>query len=302
MPRSLFVALAGECQTLVLMESLAHHEVRTGSIIERATQLDRYLQEKLSGREINFIAHSMVSTLTDQTLSWTHRNEQGGLDARHLISSMKPSMRSYSPNAPSKPYHPKSLTTLATPHRGSPFMDWCMANIGIGAPRPDSMGDPKTRLDASASGRSKGGVDASKTTPESAADYKSDRADRASSSQEGEDALNPPSGTSSGPSWQSSTKKFLKKLPYSLSSPIFTPPSDSTNYPLSPLSPQSYFSLPTLLLSLIDSPAYSNLTTYFLKEFNERTRDDPCVSVSPHSGSILYFGSSAISSRLITRC
>ncbi|SGY94446.1 BQ5605_C037g11651 [Microbotryum silenes-dioicae] len=46
---------------------------------------------------------------------------QGGLDARYLFSQIRP-----------ETYHPISLTTLSTPHRGSEFMAWCRANIGIG--------------------------------------------------------------------------------------------------------------------------------------------------------------------------
>jgi triacylglycerol lipase len=69
----------------------------TGSITSRAEQLDRFLQVKALGRGINFMAHSM-----------------GGLDCRHLITHLKP-----------VEYTPLSLTTIATPHRGSPFMDWC---------------------------------------------------------------------------------------------------------------------------------------------------------------------------------
>lgn len=56
------------------------------------------------GVGVNFVAHSM-----------------GGLDCRHLISTIRP-----------KEYTPLSLTTIATPHHGSPFMDWCASNIGVG--------------------------------------------------------------------------------------------------------------------------------------------------------------------------
>jgi triacylglycerol lipase len=64
-----------------------------------------FLKEKLPyGVGVNFVAHSM-----------------GGLDVRHLISTIKPDT-----------YKPLSLTTIGTPHRGSPFMDWCAANIGVG--------------------------------------------------------------------------------------------------------------------------------------------------------------------------
>lgn len=69
----------------------------TGSITSRAEQLDRFLQIKGLGRGLNLMAHSM-----------------GGLDCRHLITHLNP-----------VDYSPLSLTTIATPHRGSPFMDWC---------------------------------------------------------------------------------------------------------------------------------------------------------------------------------
>ena len=65
----------------------------TGSIASRAEQLDRFLQIKAFGRGINFMAHSM-----------------GGLDCRHLITHLKPA-----------DYAPLSLTTIATPHRGSAY-------------------------------------------------------------------------------------------------------------------------------------------------------------------------------------
>ncbi|CAK9780778.1 unnamed protein product [Cutaneotrichosporon oleaginosum] len=78
----------------------------TGSIQERAEQMHKFLKNYLPrGVGVNFVAHSM-----------------GGLDCRHLISSIQPTE-----------YKPLSLTTIATPHHGSPFMDWCAANIGVGS-------------------------------------------------------------------------------------------------------------------------------------------------------------------------
>lgn len=73
----------------------------TGSIESRAKSLHEVLRERAPGRSINFIAHSM-----------------GGLDCRHLISHIKPTE-----------YAPASLLTVATPHRGSPFMDWCTVRV-----------------------------------------------------------------------------------------------------------------------------------------------------------------------------
>jgi len=88
------------------MFHLADNVHSTGSIQERADQMHAFLKDYLpKGTGVNFVAHSM-----------------GGLDCRHLISSIKP-----------KEYTPLSLTSIATPHRGSPFMDWCAANIGVGS-------------------------------------------------------------------------------------------------------------------------------------------------------------------------
>lgn len=74
---------------------------RTGSIQSRSARLDEQLQSHARGRGINFLAHSM-----------------GGLDCRHLISHIKPTE-----------YVPLSLTSISTPHRGSPFMDWCAVSV-----------------------------------------------------------------------------------------------------------------------------------------------------------------------------
>jgi hypothetical protein len=73
----------------------------TGSIPLRAARLDEQLQTQARGRGINFLAHSM-----------------GGLDCRHLISHIQP-----------PEYAPLSLMTISTPHRGSPFMDWCAVSL-----------------------------------------------------------------------------------------------------------------------------------------------------------------------------
>ncbi|KAI6166632.1 lipase [Pisolithus thermaeus] len=48
-------------------------------------------------------------------------HSMGGLDCRHLITHIKPT-----------DYVPLSLTSISTPHRGSPFMDWCAQNLGLG--------------------------------------------------------------------------------------------------------------------------------------------------------------------------
>lgn len=68
----------------------------TGSIAERATALHDYLDSEptIRDRRVHLIAHSM-----------------GGLDCRYLISSLKMASRVI------------SLTTVGTPHRGTPLAD-----------------------------------------------------------------------------------------------------------------------------------------------------------------------------------
>ncbi|KAI8325461.1 alpha/beta-hydrolase, partial [Martensiomyces pterosporus] len=65
--------------------------------------------EKAGAKVINILGHSM-----------------GGLDARYLISHIHP-----------KSYSVASLTTVCTPHRGSPFMDWCRDYLSLGYPGID---------------------------------------------------------------------------------------------------------------------------------------------------------------------
>ncbi|ETI19784.1 hypothetical protein G647_08797 [Cladophialophora carrionii CBS 160.54] len=83
---------------------------RTASIPERAQVLMDQIASKLPthegghGKEVNIIAHSM-----------------GGLDARYMISRLCPS--------PSR-FRVRSLTTIATPHRGSSAADMLFRDIG----------------------------------------------------------------------------------------------------------------------------------------------------------------------------
>ncbi|KAJ1982632.1 hypothetical protein H4R34_001651 [Dimargaris verticillata] len=76
----------------------------SGSIADRAAELDAQLKRVFSGQSVNLVGHSM-----------------GGLDGRYLISHLRPTE-----------YQVKSLSTVCTPHRGSPFMDWCRDIFGVG--------------------------------------------------------------------------------------------------------------------------------------------------------------------------
>ncbi|EXJ83544.1 triacylglycerol lipase [Capronia coronata CBS 617.96] len=77
---------------------------RTGSIQERAGVLMDEITRKARGRQVNIVAHSM-----------------GGLDARYLISRLCP---------PPSAFVVRSLTTVATPHRGSSAADMVFRDIG----------------------------------------------------------------------------------------------------------------------------------------------------------------------------
>ncbi|WVF66905.1 hypothetical protein IAT40_001648 [Kwoniella sp. CBS 6097] len=82
----------------------------TSSIKDRASILEEVISEKYPGREVNLIGHSM-----------------GGLDCRYLISELRPTA-----------FRPISLTTISTPHRGSPFADYVIESV-IGRDRLPSL-------------------------------------------------------------------------------------------------------------------------------------------------------------------
>jgi len=78
----------------------------TGSIRLRARQMKRTIRDELkkqglADQRVIILAHSM-----------------GGLDARYMISKLG--------------MHEtvEALVTISTPHRGSPYADWCLKNLG----------------------------------------------------------------------------------------------------------------------------------------------------------------------------
>jgi len=74
----------------------------SGSIEQRALKLAKDIEAHANGRSVNIVAHSM-----------------GGLDARYMISQLKP-----------KGVDVKSLVTVATPHHGSAVADYVIDEIG----------------------------------------------------------------------------------------------------------------------------------------------------------------------------
>ncbi|KAL4878288.1 Alpha/Beta hydrolase protein [Aspergillus karnatakaensis] len=74
----------------------------SASIEMRAKALAENIASTARGKEVNIIAHSM-----------------GGLDSRYMITHLKP-----------KDFKVLSLTTIATPHRGSAVADYVLHQIG----------------------------------------------------------------------------------------------------------------------------------------------------------------------------
>jgi len=73
----------------------------SASIEDRARTLAEQISSKMQGRELNLIGHSM-----------------GGLDARFLTTHLRPTS-----------FTVRSITTIATPHRGSPFADYLLDSV-----------------------------------------------------------------------------------------------------------------------------------------------------------------------------
>ncbi len=90
-----------ECLGSVGNRVLTPQLSRTCGIATRADELKRFIERQVPRGPVHLIGHSM-----------------GGLDARYMISRLGMAHRV------------KSLTTIGTPHRGSPFADWGVGNFG----------------------------------------------------------------------------------------------------------------------------------------------------------------------------
>jgi triacylglycerol lipase len=74
----------------------------TGGVAKRAAELRKFIDRESPGEPVHLIAHSM-----------------GGLDARYMVSRLGMGDRVL------------SLTTLGTPHRGTPFADWGIRRLSL---------------------------------------------------------------------------------------------------------------------------------------------------------------------------
>ncbi|KAH7047020.1 Alpha/Beta hydrolase protein [Linnemannia elongata] len=206
---------------------------KTGSIKRRAEALHRMLTNTVEGMHVNFLAHSM-----------------GGLDCRYLISHIH-----------NKNYDVKSLTTLSTPHRGSPVMDWFRDSIGVGhlqhaeEEAMRKLGEA-ARLSKAAALDLQEALRAFQTAEESNTSFDTT-------------TVPPPFSYSSQ---YTSTGSFAGPPP--------PPPSQSSGNPI--ISP-----LLNRLIPYLDTPAYANLTTdYCQNVFNPNTPDDPRVSYYSYGAAV----------------
>jgi triacylglycerol lipase len=78
----------------------------TSSIETRAKQLKLHILTQLRA----------IGRPKDRVIIFAH--SMGGLDARYMIARLRMADRV------------AALVTLSTPHRGSPYADWCMRNLG----------------------------------------------------------------------------------------------------------------------------------------------------------------------------
>ncbi|KZT30756.1 hypothetical protein NEOLEDRAFT_1126379 [Neolentinus lepideus HHB14362 ss-1] len=83
----------------------------TSSPVDRAQVLFEKIKEKYEGRKVHLIGHSM-----------------GGLDCRYLTTHLLPPPSAQDPEQP-YPFQVLSITTIATPHRGSYFADYFMETV-----------------------------------------------------------------------------------------------------------------------------------------------------------------------------
>ena len=91
----------------------------TNGIAARAEQLRDFIRASSPDEPVHVVAHSM-----------------GGLDARHMISRLGMAEKVL------------SLTTLGTPHRGSPFADWGLSRLGkLVGPVFDTLRLPRRAFD-----------------------------------------------------------------------------------------------------------------------------------------------------------
>ncbi|KAH6602322.1 hypothetical protein BASA61_001231 [Batrachochytrium salamandrivorans] len=221
------------------------HVARVGSVSSirtRAHQLSSYLNSTTPGDSINLIAHSM-----------------GGLDCRYMISHIAPSS-----------FNVGSLTTIATPHCGSSFMDWCRDALGLGKLRHYVRHHRDDNIAASmlyatevsshnSFDRLKWSLSYGSLLSQHPIKYESLSSTPPSQ----------PNSRSDKNQTGASTAKLDQSVPH------------MSSYPYGPVAKSN--PLVRAIFSLMDAPAFTNLTRNYCEAFNQATPDDPNVYYSSYA-------------------
>ncbi|PKK71954.1 alpha/beta-hydrolase [Rhizophagus irregularis] len=244
---------------------------RTGCIKTRAQALHKMLENVCSGGiDVNLLAHSM-----------------GGLDCRYLIAHL-----------PTTQVTIRSLTTVATPHRGSPFMDWCRDNIGVGEAvkavddvikrLENQMSQKNSNHEISKNEQSHNNMKPSPPYRENNDNYQQ-ISRNVNKEKRNQKIIEINNHDSSSKGRGTSRKSFhipipnlpnisIPNLNFNISLPNFS----FSNFNLSSIPQTTYSFLHPATKSLIqalDTPAYGNLTTDFcINEFNRTTLNHPSVA------------------------
>ncbi|CAG8450965.1 5834_t:CDS:2 [Cetraspora pellucida] len=214
---------------------------------------------------------------------------KGGLDCRCLIANIPTE----------KKYVVRTLTTIATPHRGSPFMDWCRDNIGVGEISQsfeeaakvvdDAIKKMEKTRDQQNRNNQKSSILESKVQEQSL--RLPSQAENIVKQKDPFPAGQPRSTIVSAKMDKTDNiqpKAFNKKsfhIPISFNLPNFkfnlSLPSInlSSLYPISQTTYTILHPITRALIQAFDTPAYSNLTTdYCVNYFNKNTPNDPSVA------------------------
>lgn len=216
----------------------------------------------------------------------------GGLDCRYLITHL-----------PTEKCIVRTLTTIATPHYGSPFMDWCRDNIGVGEisqtfEEAAKVVDGALKQMAEKT-RGHQNLNDSRSFPlesrvqEQSLWSPSQAENIVNQKEQPRSTIVATKTDKSEPSKASNKKSF--SIPISFNLPNFNlslPNVNLSNISLSSLSSISQTTNTILhpitraLIQAFDTPAYSNLTTdYCVNYFNKRTPNNPSVAYYSYGAS-----------------
>lgn len=246
------------------------------SLMVRAKQMVTTLNEKYpEGQKLNFIGHSM-----------------GGLDARYLISHLKES-RNFDVNA---------LISVATPHRGSSFMDWCREALGVGYILEEDL-NIKLSFIEERNNKNRPGDSSSSSPPNSSSPSSSSSS---SLSRRGLDNISYYSSNKNKTNIKeksynekNSRNNILSKALHFTGMYSPSQKTDRQHLAENVVGNGFVFLISPLLRSIcssFDSPAFCNLTREYCTRFNELTPNDPNVTYMSYAAitelspmSLLYF-------------